>query len=86
MDIEVLAIYIVIKDQERIDNNNDFPMLKSVVDEVKEFVLKEVSATINVFVEMFKLLLIMITFLWCWCFLTVKIYFVIEDLLHVFGH
>ena len=32
MDIEVLATYIAIKHQERIDNNNGCPMYKIIVD------------------------------------------------------
>jgi hypothetical protein len=86
MDIEVLAIYIAIKHQERIDNNNDFPMRKIIVDEDKELVLEEVSAGINVLVEMLKLLVIMIGFICCWGFLTVKLNFVLKHLLHHFGH
>ena len=51
----VVTKNILIKDQERINNNDNCPMHGQIGDKDKELIVKQVSATIDVFEEMLKL-------------------------------
>ena len=56
MHIDVLVTkYIAIEHQERINNNDNRPVMGQIVDKDKELLVKQVSATIDVSEEMLKL-------------------------------
>ena len=71
MLIDVLVTKnISIKDQERINNNDNCPMLGQIGDKDKELLVEQVSATIDVSEEMLKLWVevILLVIGWIFCF------------------